>query len=99
MGKGAGRKTSFQALFCKTEPPAPYSKMGVMASPFPSFKYRQVYRNHRTKQEGFGFVAQKLGGTDLHRHDSLPKNTCVSPLTVQGAQGDQLDVDVYCGDV
>lgn len=47
----------------------------------------------------FGFVAQQLGGTDLHRHDSFPKNTCVPPLTVQGAQGDQLDVDVCCGDV
>lgn len=61
MGKG---KPVFQA-FCKTEPAAPcssgYNKSGVTASPFPSFKYRRAYRNHRIKQEGLWLCSPTVG--------------------------------------
>lgn len=70
-----------------------------MASPFLLLNTDECTGIAGSSKRGFGFVAQQLGGTDLHRHDSFPKNTCVFPLTVQGAQGDQLDVDVCCGDV
>lgn len=63
-GKGAGRKPGFEGL-CKTEPAATcssdYSKTGVMASPFLSFRYRQVCKNHRIKQEGLWLCCPAVG--------------------------------------
>lgn len=96
-GKGAGRKPGFQ----------PYAKqslqqrvlqitarLGWWPPLFCLLNTDKCARITGSSKRGFGFVAQQLGGTDLCCCDSFPKNTCVSSLTVQEAQGDQLDVDV-----
>ena len=100
------RKHGFHVFLCKVEPADPcslgYGKTRVIGPHFPSSKHRRVCRSHGIRGEsnrGVSFVVQHLGRRDLHRHDSFPKNTVVSPLTAQGAQGDQLDVEVSCGDV
>lgn len=98
--KGAVRKCVFQASFCKTEPVLQVlARLGWWPLFFLLLNVDKCAGITGSSKRGLGFEAQQLGGTDLHCHDSFPKNTCVSPLTVQGAQGDQLDVDVCWGDV